>query len=346
MSVDNRKLTRRSFLGSMGATVASWITGRAAAAGLMGSGTQDFGRGVTGKAPALPQTSHVVIARDARVLRPDGSIDRPVLERLLDTAMEKLEGTSAANAWSQLFSPEDVVGLKVSCLAGKGLSPHPELAELIGSRLTAAGVLPRNIIVWDRTDRDLVRAGFTIARDGSGMRCYGTNDDYDPEQLESAGSVGSIFSPIIARRATAIVSMPVLKDHDLAGVTLSMKNFYGAIHNPNKYHDNNCSPYVAELNTHPCIRSKLRLVITDALVAQYHGGPSYKPQFAWEYGGIIVARDQVAHDAAGWNIIEGKRKEMGLPTLAESKREPRYIAKAAELGLGIADPSRIEVVHA
>jgi len=27
-----------------------------------------------------------------------------------------------------------------------------------------------------------------------------------------------------------------LKDHDGAGVTIALKNMYGVIHNPNKYH--------------------------------------------------------------------------------------------------------------
>jgi uncharacterized protein (DUF362 family) len=343
--MEGRKLSRRSFLGSVAGTVASWLAGLAGAAKLMDAGTPGLASGAA-RAGTIPlPTSRVVIAKDPLVIRKDGSIDTTVLEEMLDAAMEKLHGRSPALAWAHLFSPDDVVGIKVNCLAGKGLSPHPELVDLIARKLMDAGVSPVNIIVWDRTDRDLVRAGFTIARGGSGTRCYGTNDDYDTDEIEIAGSVGSIFSPIIARRATAIVSVPVLKDHDLAGVTLSMKNFYGAIHNPNKYHDNNCTPYVADLNTHRYIRDKLKLIITDALVAQYHGGPSYKPQFAWEYAGLIVARDQVSHDATGWKIIEEKRKEMGIPSLAESKREPRYIARAAELGLGIADPSRIEVVN-
>lgn len=339
--MEGRSVSRRGFLGILSA----WLAGFLGARSLL---AEEKPGAPTSPAPLpLPTApSRVVIAKDSRVLRPDGSVDPSILEEMLDRAMEKLLGTSPPLAWSRLFSSDDVVGIKVNCLAGKGLSPHPELVGLIAARLADAGVRSENIIVWDRTDRDLRKAGFTIRRNGAGTRCYGTNDDYDTDLLESAGSIGSIFSPIIAKRATALVSMPVLKDHDLAGVTLSMKNFYGAIHNPNKYHDNNCSPYVADLNTHPHIRRKLRLIVTDALRAQYHGGPSYKPQFAWNYCGLIVGTDQVAHDATGWRIIDEKRREMGLPSLAESKREPRYIARAEELGLGVADPGRIEVIHA
>jgi len=292
----------------------------------------------------------VVISRDTSVFSSTGKaenslIDRDILGKMLDRAMEKLTDAGPSEAWSSLFSPNDVVGIKVNCLAGKGLSPHTELIDLIADRLTTAGVRKRNIIVWDKTDMDLERAGFRINRGGEGYRCYGTNENYPREELEFAGSVGSIFSPIISKYTTAVINVPVMKDHDLAGVTLSMKNFYGAIHNPNKYHDNNCSPYVADLNTHRFIKDKLRLIITDALKAQYHGGPSFKPEHCWNYSGLIAARDQVAHESIGWKIIEEKRKAAGKPSLAESKREPLYIAKADELGLGESDPGRIEVIE-
>jgi uncharacterized protein (DUF362 family) len=134
----------------------------------------------------------------------------------------------------------------------------------------------------------------------------------------------------------------VLKDHDLAGVSLSLKNFYGAIHNPNKYHDNNCDPYVADLNTHPYIKNKLRLIICDAITLQYHGGPAYKPQWAVDYRSILLSRDPVAIDRIGARLIEEKRKEKGLSSLKESGREPLHIATAAGKGLGTDNPDEIE----
>ncbi len=162
---------------------------------------------------------------------------------------------------------------------------------------------------------------------------------------QSAGSVVTCFSKIVSRLCTAIINVPVLKDHDLAGVSVAMKNFFGVIHNPNKYHGNNCNPFIAELNTHPYITNKVRLTVCDALLAQYHGGPAYKPQWTWNYHGIIVGRDPVALDRICHTIIEEKRKEMKLPSLKQANREPTYIATAAMLGLGIDEPSKINVVH-
>jgi hypothetical protein len=48
---------------------------------------------------------------------------------------------------------------------------------------------------------------------------------------------------------------------------IALKNMYGVIHNPNKYHPNGCNPYIADLNMLPEIRTRMRLTICDATTA-------------------------------------------------------------------------------
>jgi len=48
------------------------------------------------------------------------------------------------------------------------------------------------------------------------------------------GSVGSLLSTTLTRTCDAVVNLPVLKDHGIVGVTMALKNLFGAIHNPNK----------------------------------------------------------------------------------------------------------------
>jgi hypothetical protein len=247
-----------------------------------------------------------------------------------------------ANAWRRLFNSKDVVGIKLNCLAGRGLSPQPVLVDAIVDGLLLAGVDPNNIIVWDRTDDDLNRAGFRTKTSLPGPLCYGTNASYNWNDLSISGSVGSCFSPIVSKVCTALISVPVLKDHDLAGISVSLKNFYGAIHNPNKYHDNSCDPYVADLNAHPYIKDKLRLVVCDAIRGQWHGGPAFKPQWSWPYGKILVSTDPVALDATCLKIIEDKRAEEGMSSLREVGRYPTYLQTAEKAGLGVARQQEIE----
>jgi len=221
--------------------------------------------------------------------------------------------------------------------------------EAVVGGLRQAGVPEGRIIVWDKDDADLKRAGYPIQR-GRGVAVYGTiGGRYSPgyeEEIRFAGEhVGSCFSRILTEQVTALVNVPVLKDHDIAGVTLGLKNWFGAIHNPNKYHDNLCDPYIAELSTHPTIRDTLRLVVMDATTLQYDGGPSARPESALAFGGLLVACDPVAADAYGVSLIEAERRRAGLPGLAEVGRPPRHVSTAGRLGVGSDDLSHIEVVN-
>ena len=293
--------------------------------------------------------STVVIARDDNLITETGTLKETLVSSLIHKAVMQLtHALSQEKAWQALFKPKDIVGIKLNCLSGKTMSPHVAVVESIIQGLRLAGVKDKNIIVFERFNRELETAGFRVRRMTEGVICVLTDDlpcGCYVSEPQLAGSVGTCFSKIISRLCTAIINVPVLKDHDLAGISVAMKNFFGVIHNPNKYHGNNCNPFIAELSTHPYIADKVRLIVCDALLAQYHGGPGYKPQWTWNYNGIIVGRDPVALDRICHNIIEEKRKEIKLPSLKQANREPKYISTAAMLGLGIDEPSEINLVQ-
>jgi uncharacterized protein (DUF362 family) len=295
-----------------------------------------------------PAKSKVVIARD-ELLRGTGStVDSRRMLALLDRAMQSLfDRDHAVEAWSRLVRPGDKVGLKVNALGGRGLSSNLQLVEAICERLQQAGIKAGDIVVWDHDTDEMERSGFRIAMGGSGVQCFGTDRvDYEQE-LVSHGSVGSRLSRILTQRSNVLINLPVLKDHDGAGVTIALKNMYGVIHNPNKYHPNGCNPYIADLNMLPEIRNRMRLTICDATTAQYEGGPGYKPEYSWKQNALLVSQDPVALDYTGWQTIERKRAEKGLKTLEGEGRAPHYIATAADAGhrLGTNDPGRITVAE-
>lgn len=292
--------------------------------------------------PALAGTRSRVVVSVGK-----GRLDEEAVGVLLDRGIEALFGAKAKDVWPELVGPGDVVGLKVNCLAGRGMSTRKELVGAVAKRLVSAGVRPKDIVIWDRADADLRKAGYRTNRGGNDIQCYGTDEvGYYPALIQHM-SVGSLFSRILIERCTKVINLPVLKDHGICGVTLGMKNFFGAIHNPNKYHDNAGDPYIADLNTLPFIRQKTVLTILDGLLAQYEGGPPYMPQWTWPFGALILSRDVVALDYTGWQIIEKKRAEKGLPSLKEAGREPHYILTASDPQhrLGNADPSLIEVIY-
>lgn len=305
--------------------------------------------------------SRVVIARDPELRGRDSApdahrIDPLRIGALLDRAMLALlvrDHPAAAtpqdttSAWRRIAGPGDTVSLKVNTLGGRGISTNIEIVNAVCERLQQAGVRPANIVVWDRDSKELERAGFHIAIGGDRVQCYGTDRVGYEDDLSAWGSVGSRVSKILTRATSVLINLPVLKDHDGAGVTIALKNMYGTIHNPNKYHPNGCDPYVADLNMLPEIRSRMKLVICDATTAMYEGGPGFKPEHSWKPNSLLVSQDPVALDSTGWQMIERKRAEMGLKTLEAEKRAPRYIFTAAdsEHRIGYCDPNRIAVVE-
>jgi len=292
--------------------------------------------------------SRVVIVRDAMLRGAGATVDSHRMLSLLDRAIQALfDRDNPIETWKKLVRPGETVGLKVNALGGRGLSSNLQLVEAICERLQEAGIKASDIVVWDRDSDEMEHVGFHVSTGGNRVQCFGTDRvDYEPE-LAMYGSVGSRLSKILTQRCNVLINVPVLKDHDGAGVTMALKNMYGVIHNPNKYHPNGCDPYIADLNMLPEIRTKMRLTICDATTACFEGGPGYKPEYSWKNNALMVSQDPVALDYTGWRIIERKRAEKGLTTLEGDKRAPHYIATAADAQhrLGTNDPRRIAVVE-
>ena len=336
-----RSASRREFLKDC-------LTGAAAlGAGRMASAQQTA---LTAKSP--PAKSKVVVAHDPQLRGAGSTVDAGRMQVLLDRAMLALFGhdhplETPLAGWRRLVKPGDRVGLKVNTLGGRGIASNIELVEVICERLQQAGIKAGDIVVWDRDSEELERVGFKLSVGGDRVQCFGTDRvDYE-EELAAYGSVGSRLSKILTRHTNVLINVPVLKDHDGAGVTIALKNMYGVIHNPNKYHPNGCDPYIADLNMLPEIRTRMRLTICDATTAMFEGGPAFKPEHSWKCNSLLISQDPVALDAIGWQMIGRKRAEKGLKTLEAEQRAPRYILTAAdrEHRLGNCDASRIEVVE-
>jgi uncharacterized protein (DUF362 family) len=288
--------------------------------------------GVVGVAPLSPNDS--------------GRLDAAVVARAMDSVLSAAGGgLDPGSVLSSLFRPSDVVGIKLNCLGGRRMSPRPVVVEALVNRLVDAGVRPDQIILFERSSRELERAGFEVRRGGRRPQCFGTDNDYDRTPSIS-GSIGSCFARLVSETCTALISFGVVKDHDLAGVSAGLKNWYGVIHNPNKYHDNQCDPYVADVVRHPLIRDKLKLTVLDGVTAQCHGGPAFRSSGVFGLGRLAASTDPVAADLWAWKVIDTERVKRGMPTLEAAGRPPRFIATAARYGLGVGSISEIREVEA
>lgn len=300
---------------------------------------------LTGAASAAPddtKKSRVVIVRHSGATDKDDVKAGPV-EQMIDRAM--LELTGAANvraAWEHYFKPHERIGIKVNARGGPTIAVAPCVLKVCVDRLTAIGIPAQNIIFYDMYADDLKNSG--MSKEGfHGAQVMTSDVGWSPE-LEQGVWKGSLTT-IVTEKVDAIINLPILKDHVLAGVTLALKNHYGTINNPSKYHADNCDPAVADINATPAIRDKHRLVICDGTRSLPDGGPHLKPGFLLYTNMILAASDPVAHDTIGWQIIEEQRKtEFKLPPLARVGRPTKHLRSAAERGLGTDQLDRIEKI--
>jgi uncharacterized protein (DUF362 family) len=322
---------------------------KTAATGAMLLGTQSK----LGLAGSLDQhaesgKSKVVVARDADLHGTGAQLDEKRVLALLDRAIASYTGHDTPEvAWKRIVPVGKAIGLKVNGLGGRGISTHQVLVMAICERLQQAGVKPGEIIVWDRNARDLQACGLTINTDPSRIRVYGSDVAGYEDQPESWGTAHIRLSKILTRDCAMVIGLPILKDHELSGVTFAMKNMYGVIDRPQSLHAGHCNPGVADLNCVPAIREKVRFTIGDALTSVYDGGPGFRPERLWQPNALIVGEDRVAVDHTAWQMIARKRAEAGVPTLEAAGRPPHYIATAADQAhkLGTNDPAHIHLME-
>jgi uncharacterized protein (DUF362 family) len=340
----DRRITRRRALALMGAGGVALV-----AAGMRGIWRPGESQAAAGEASAAANRSgwpgKVVVVNSPHAVNSSGEVRDEVVTKMVETAVCRVSGEKDPRAaWRRFFDRDDVIGIKVNCLGAPGTRTDPSVAMAAARGLQGAGISARNIIIYERSSGELNAAAYPINDKPNGIRCFGTDSVGYDEEITTAGEAASCFSRIVSEICTALLNMPVLKDHDLVGVTVSLKNHFGSINNPNKMHINGGAPYVADVNLAPHIRRKQRLIICDALRVVYDGGPTFKANTTTAYGAILAATDPVALDRVGWDIIEELRRRARLPSLTAAGRPPRYIEVAADAQhrLGIADPHRIQ----
>jgi hypothetical protein len=343
-------MTRRDFLATAAAGVA---VGALAASG------------VSAAAAEGGYAARVVAVKSAGAFA-GTSPDAAVVAKMLDAAAGAFRGGAAADLWKSLFTSDDVVGIKLNCIS-RTVKPNKELIDAVIAALKCAGVKENNIIIWDRFEEQLARrARLKVNRSAEGVRIYGTElpDDglsgYDTEVFyetdadtpEYRAGTGdrSLVTKIVTKDCTKILNMPVLKDHNQAGVTGCLKNLtFGAVNNTARFHKAPmyCSPAVADIYAIPAIRQKTVLHVLDALRVCYNGGPDApNPAFVSNFSTIYLATDPVACDTIGLEVVQRLRKENNLGDLYQTSGHPVHVADSGKKGLGTDERAKIELVEA
>lgn len=153
----------------------------------------------------------------------------------------------------------------------------------------------------------------------------------------------SYFGNLVTKRLTKIINVPVFKNTG-NGVSMATKNMgYGAICNTGRLHRPLFFDVCTEVLAFPAVRDKMVLNVMDGLRAQYDGGPMAAANFQYIYNTLFFSTDPIAMDMIGHQLIVEKRKSMSV-NVNEHPRFTKYLRYAERLGLGVADPAKIEHV--
>lgn len=260
------------------------------------------------------------------------------------TAVQRLTGeTDPGRAFGHFVSARDKVGVKVNCLAGRFSSTSREVAYAVVEGVRRAGVPDANIVILDQYPWALLQARY-LAPDLPGAVRTVHHDEVPDAFTDEFRLVGCRVR--WAKNFLAcdkVISVPVIKDHNLAGITCAFKNIAcGVIDAPPHIH-RAIHEVMPRLYASDEVRSRLALIVTDASVIQYSNGPKVALEFRKPLNTIYATTDPVAMDAIARDVVEAARAEHRLPSIIRQNRAPRYIEVAAAMGLGVADPARLSI---
>ena len=312
---------------------------------------------VTEAVPLIP-----VVEAIGKEVWKDDRLNEDAVSELFDQAMMKLTGRpSAKEAWRDIVLPDDIVGIKINPLGGPELSTHSIIIDKIIEGLYSAGVLHKQVIIWDRFEEHLLNAGYPIRPDEGDVRTLASDTEgigYDDEVFYESEkdsitrreneSTLSRYSRIVTQMVDVLINVPVLKHHEMAGVSGCLKNLaFGSVDNTRRFHGKPlyCNPAIAEILEHKVVQEKLVLNIVDGLVASFDKGPTYHAESTWKYGSLFVSTDPVILDVLVLQTINQKREEMELDSVSKFAN---HISTASALGLGTntldeADLQKVEV---
>jgi len=263
-----------------------------------------------------------------------GKIHKVLVREMLGQTLTTLTGAdSPAKAWHSLLKRNDIVGLKFNRSAQEALGTSEVVADALVTSLLDAGWSARQLVCIE-TPAEIARLHATAAP----LAGYDTH----PTDF---GSGKDQFASVL-RQVTALIDVPFLKSHNVARLTCCLKNLsHGLIKHPARFHDNECSPYVADIVSADAIRPKLRLCLVDALRIVYDGGPEAHPESVEEAGVLLASRDPVATDAVGVALLNTVRQDHKLAPIAPAPEKVPYLAAAHRRNLGIALLQGIDLVR-
>lgn len=229
------------------------------------------------------------------------------------------------------IKPGDKVFLKPNCITRVGpefaINTHPDVVAEVARLCKKAGASE----IWALSHDDpSVGAynGITNAIEAAGGVLDGANSISGYQHLNLP--MGLILRNTMVIRefleADVFINLPVAKHHAASRLTLAMKNYMGLNWDRQIMHQTDLDQTIADLVT---VR-RPDLTVMDATRMLLNNGPS-GPGTVREEKTIIASADIVAVDAFTATLFKHEPGEV------------RHIRYAAEMGLGVMDPKKMNI---
>jgi len=170
-----------------------------------------------------------------------------------------------------------------------------------------------------------------------GFECRNlAKDSVETLDIPNGVTIHAVSTYRTVREFTFILSVPKLKRHGSTTVTVSLKNMIGVVTDDEKgrFHREGIDQSIADLNT----VLKPNLVVIDATRVMTERGPTGGKMV--ELNTIIASRDPVAADLIAAEKLFALE---GASSPKDAADGIVHIQKAAELGVGFADRSKIKI---
>ncbi|MBP7865394.1 MAG: DUF362 domain-containing protein [Acidobacteria bacterium] len=331
-----------------------------------------------------PFPGKVVSVVDPASLEGD-AVNGKVVDAMVRTGVRTLTGKDDKESFKLLFDKTDIVGIKVNPVGAPLINTRPEVVEALVRWLRENGLPGKNIVIWDRFEAMLTEAGFTAKRfpdvglealqvmdetgsswrdaegnhrsagnfdrevfyfakgiEGKGVRGYKDDEFYLNQHVFNGEH--SYFGKLLTKKLTKIINVAAYKNTG-NGISMATKNLgYGAVCNTGRLHAPLFFRVCTEVLAAPPVRDKLVLNVTDGLRGQYEDGPMMNEKYVYPHHTLYFATDPFALDMVCHREMVDKRKSMGI-AVNENPRFTDYLHEAQRLGLGIADPAKIERIE-
>lgn len=307
-----------------------------------------------------PLTGRILIVEHPDATQAFSAQPDPIKRMIKEGLAEFTGKPTVSQAWLNLVSTQDIIGIKVHSAPGAMSGTRPAVVSALIDTLVESGLPPRQIVIWDKRSVDLRLAGYYSLGEKYQVQVAGAQEEgYDPATFYPTPLLGKLVfgdlefgqkgegigrnshvSKLLSRRITKIINVTPLLNHNQAGVSGALFGLaMGSVDNTLRFEDpERLATAVPEIFALPELADRVVLNIVDALVCQYRGEERSLLHYSTALNQIWFSRDPVAVDALAIQELDRNRRE------GKTHRGTLQIyANAALMDLGVADTNRIKV---